>query len=111
MPDFAVGDRVRIKEGYSFCPIEGVACTVYDDPVAYVVEVTHEGGVVRRWHCAADMLEPLDQPRIATQPAPKVVLCPSCGTSGAYVGFLTIECLNQSCRHYVAPKPGAPLAR
>lgn len=28
--------------------------------------------------------------------------CPECGASGAYVGFLGIECANQMCRHFIS---------
>lgn len=30
--------------------------------------------------------------------------CPTCNTSNAYVGFMTVECPNPNCFHFVQPK-------
>lgn len=31
-------------------------------------------------------------------------LCPKCGSKGAYLGLVTVECLNPDCKHY-KPEP------
>lgn len=33
--------------------------------------------------------------------------CPACNFPGAYVGLKRVECLNDTCRHYVPPAGAA----
>lgn len=105
-PMFYNGKRVAVQNTLSNNGMQGWVMSIDTIALPIVVTVRLDSG--ETLSVTENQLIPLVGLETPAESAPVVpqrppVLCPSCGRPGAYIGLLTVECQNPSCRHAIQP--------